>query len=115
MQEQWIILTGYADIQKANSDAGFLKSEDIPCRTVLDHPHSVLGFDDSGEWIFIEVLAEDYEDAADLLELEPEVLEKMDQLHEHPYRDAKRKTALYFWGGIVSAIVIFRLLADFVN
>ena len=115
MEERWIIISSYKKLIEANQDADTLKASGIDCHIILGEPEKAFVFDDGDEWIYLEVQEEDYDDAAEILELETSTFEKLEEGFEvNPRREAKRRYGLIFWGGVFSVIIVIKLIADVV-
>ncbi len=117
--ERWITITSYSDIRDANADADLLKSQGIHCKTVLYEPEAVLFVEPMAhDWIFLEIYEEDFELAADVLDLEPYTVDDFERDEVANYEDAKdemeehRSNRVLFWGGIVSLVLLIKLLVE---
>lgn len=116
MQERWIILTTYTDIRLANADADLLKLSGIPCHVTWNDPDKALFLfnDEVEDWVSLEVREEDYETAADFLELEAHTVETISFDPTPPSQLSKRKRNLLWLSGLFTAIVLLRVLSEFV-
>ena len=116
MYEDWIILAKFNNLPEANECAEILKEEGIDCHTTFGEPGNALFIgEDKDAWIYLEVPEEDFEEAAEILELEPVHLEDLDDFYENPKRETRRRDGLLLWGGIFGGIALLRILADVWN
>ena len=116
MEERWIILASYARIPEANQDADTLKEEGVNCQIIVGEPGRTLSMGDSEDpWIYLEVLEVDFELAADILELEPSTIEDFDEFAPNPEKESRRRSGLYFWGGLFSLLILARLLSELMS
>jgi len=115
MDDRWIALSTYAEMRDVNADADFLKSMGIDCKVSWNEPEQAFFVvpDHRDHWILLKVHEDDYEEAAEILELEPYTIETIYSEHHTPAREGKRKRGLLFWGSIFSAIIVLKLLVDF--
>lgn len=117
--ERWITISSYSDIRNANDDADLLKSQGVYCKTVLYEPQAVLfvvpGVQD---WVFLEIYEEDFELAADILDLEPYTVDDFENADregnqlERDNMEEERSNNMLFWGGLVSLVIIIKLLIE---
>ncbi|RMG22214.1 MAG: hypothetical protein D6730_16940 [Bacteroidetes bacterium] len=117
MQDRWIILTTYYDIRDANEDADKLNLAGIRCQVVTyDAGHALFPLEDEEQWIGLEVQEDDYEAAADLLDLRPHTVESIyEEVPVAPNAGAerrKRNRRLWIWSGIVLGAILLRLMME---
>ena len=115
--EDWIILAKFASLPEANEAASFLKEEGIPCHTIFAEPERPMFItaSDHRPWIYLEVREADFEDAADILELEPIHMDDIDDFYDSKERKTYRRNGAIIWGGIFSGLIALKLLADFIG
>lgn len=119
MQERWITISSYDDIREANAHAELLKNNGINCKTILYEPDAVLFIEpQEHDWVYLEIFEGDFEHAAELLKLEPYTLEDFERTEgathqsEAQSQTVDRGSDMIFWGGIVSIVVVLRLLSE---
>jgi len=116
MEENWLVIAGFGNIREANTVAAELKSHGIPCHTVTadggEWMVNTLGYSET-KWIYVEVREEDYDEAIDILQLDPITVEELqNSFVESPLRDKQRRGWLTFWAGVGVGTLVLTLLAD---
>lgn len=117
MEERWITIGSYSDIRQANADADLLKTNGVHCRTNLDEPDSAFIIERRrDDWVFLEIEERDFEEAADLLGLEPytvdDFIQQEDREQLYAEERQNRRTSIFLWWGLVSIVVLIKLLAE---
>ncbi|MEL6194592.1 MAG: hypothetical protein AAFR66_21210 [Bacteroidota bacterium] len=119
MEERWITIGSYVDIRVANSEAEILKASGVSCKLVFyDHDAVLFIKPEPQDWIFMEILEGDFEEASILLELEPYTVEDFEassQFNEQ-YESEKeevqkeREKLHWYWGIFLAIPIIIRLI-----
>jgi hypothetical protein len=114
MEENWLIIAGFSSPKEANIAASELKAEGIDCHTVVgDGGAWMFNSNDSADWMYLEVREEDYDDAIEILQIDPMTIEEFEASYtKSEERDKKRRSWFTIWAGIFSGVIIFRLLAE---
>lgn len=114
MEENWLIIAGFSNPKEANYAAEELKSEGIDCHTIIGEGAEWMAQGvDSANWIYLEVKEEDYDDAVEILQIDPMTIEDFEAAYANSETiNRKRKGWLTFWAGLFSGVVILRLLAE---
>ncbi len=116
MYEDWIILAKFTKLPEANECADILKEEGIDCHIIFGEPEKAFTLgEDRHPWIYLEVLEADFDEAADILDLEPIHYNDINDFYENPGRETRRRDNLLLWGGIFGGIALLRILADVLN
>jgi hypothetical protein len=114
MEETWLIIASYPDAREANYAADVLKAEGIPCHTIMDERGGFLfGGSKEEDWIYLEVREEDYEEAADLLQIDPPTIDEIEaDFAPERVPDSRKTNRLMLWGGLFTGFILLRLLAE---
>ncbi|MEM9932748.1 MAG: hypothetical protein AAF824_04015 [Bacteroidota bacterium] len=119
MEERWITIGSYVDIRDANAEAETLKASGISCKLIFYDHDSVLFIKPKPEdWIFMEILEGDFEEASILLDLEPYTVEDFetsssftaDYQNEKEQVEQEREKLHWYWGLFLAIPIIIRLI-----
>lgn len=118
MEDRWIVLTTYADINEANEAARILKAAGIKYVIDWDSTEQTMWdlSDEEARWISLDVREEHYEKAAELLELEPQTVESFyeEQAYNEEVLEQRRKRGLVVWGSILTGVIILKVILELI-
>ena len=119
MEERWITIGSYVDIRVANSEAEILNASGVSCNLVFyDHDAVLFIKPEPQDWIFMEILEGDFDEASILLELEPYTIEdfeassQFNEQYESEKEEAQkeREKLHWYWGVFLAIPIIIRLI-----